>query len=180
MTQRQAAEVGWALLMLRWGKFAQLQPGLASAGQELLCQFGVGLAFLATVSRDCSPRVHPIAPQLVAGGLYGLIIPSPKLADLRRDGRYSLHSYPCPQNEDAFYISGRAVFPDDAEQLQGVRSAYVSDPARKWDGPPPDFHRQQVVEFLIETCLLTRTAGHGDHFPKHTVWHTGQTSRTVS
>jgi hypothetical protein len=29
---------------------------------------------------------------------------------------------------------------------------------------------QTAVEFLIETCLLTRTTGHGDLNPQHTVW----------
>jgi len=36
---------------------------------------------------------------------------------------------------------------------------------------PPGFDDQTLVEFLIESCLLTRTTAHGDHDPQHTIWH---------
>ncbi len=36
--------------------------------------------------------------------------------------------------------------------------------------PAPGSEDEQFFEFLIETCLLTRTTGHGDYDPKHTVW----------
>jgi len=29
---------------------------------------------------------------------------------------------------------------------------------------------QDLFEFLIERCLLTRTTGHGDPSPRHVVW----------
>src|SRR5580765_7233173 len=99
--------------MLNWGEFEETQPGLAEAGRALLCQFGVALAFLGTTRRDGAPRVHPIAPQFVGEGLYAFITPSPKRDDLLRDGRYALHSYPRPTDEDAFYITGRAVLVSD-------------------------------------------------------------------
>ncbi len=34
--------------MLTWNDFANAEPELAEAGRSLLCQFGVGLAFLAS------------------------------------------------------------------------------------------------------------------------------------
>jgi len=67
--------------MLTWGEFRAKHPDLAEAGDGLLNFFGVGLAFLSTVRRDGGPRVHPICPIIGADGLYGLIIPSPKLND---------------------------------------------------------------------------------------------------
>src|SRR5207302_7032178 len=94
--------------VVHWGDFRRLRPDLAEAGRRLLYQFGVGLGFLATVRADGGPRVHPICPLVLGERLLGFIVPSPKLADLARDGRYALHSFPCPDNEDAFYISGRA------------------------------------------------------------------------
>ena len=78
--------------MVGWGEFESLRPDLAQAGRELLCQFGVGLAFLATVRPDGAPRLHPICVVPTDHALYGLIIPSLKLRDLERDGRYSMHS----------------------------------------------------------------------------------------
>src|SRR5947209_723539 len=93
--------------MVSWGEFAEREPDLAEAAQALLYQVGVGLAFLATTRADGAPRVHPICPLILDGGVYAFIVPSPKRADLVRDGRYALHSFPCPDNEDAVHLTGR-------------------------------------------------------------------------
>lgn len=50
--------------MVTWREFAAAAPDLAEAGRALLTQFGVGLAFLATVRRDGAPRLHPVCPVL--------------------------------------------------------------------------------------------------------------------
>ena len=159
--------------MLTWGEFQQVRPDLAESGRGLFYQFGVGLAFLAMVAKEGGPRLHPIAPQLAGQGLYGFLVPSPKLNDLIRDGRYSLHSYPKPENEDAFYATGRAWVVEDLSRIEEVRAAFVAEPERKWEGPPPDFLGQTLIEFLLDTCLLTRTTGRGDPAPLHTIWHAG-------
>ena len=117
------------------------------------------------MAKDGGPRLDPIAPQLAGQGLYGFLVPSPKLNDLIRDGRYSLHSYPKPENEDAFYATGRAWVVEDLSRIEEVRAAFVAEPERKWEGPPP--------EFLLDTCLLTRTTGRGDPAQLHTIWHAG-------
>src|SRR6266699_4686274 len=62
----------------------------------------------------------PICPLLSDAGLFAFIIPSPKRGDLRRDGAFAMHSFPCPDNEDAFYLTGRArpvTSPDVREVL---------------------------------------------------------------
>ena len=41
--------------MVTWAEFAAAEPELADAGRSQLYQFGVGLAFLATVRRDGAP-----------------------------------------------------------------------------------------------------------------------------
>ena len=58
--------------------------------------------------------MHPFCPIVAEGGLYAFLVPSPKREDLRRDGRYSMHSFPCEDNEDAFYVVGRARPAPDA------------------------------------------------------------------
>src|SRR4051812_30935365 len=113
--------------MLTWGQFRDREPELAKAGRDLICQFGVALAFLGTTRRDGAPRVHPIAPQFVDGGLYAFITPSLKREDLLRDGRYALHSYPRPTDEDAFYITGRAVLVSDETERSRLWVAYAGD-----------------------------------------------------
>jgi hypothetical protein len=82
---------------VRWAEFATFRPDLAEARRQLLYQFGVGLAFLATVRPDGGPRVHPMCPLLTDEALYGFIVPSPKRADLHRDGRYAIHSFPAEE-----------------------------------------------------------------------------------
>jgi hypothetical protein len=92
--------------MLTWAQFAHARPDLAEAGRRLMYQFGVGLAFLATVRADGAPRLHPICPLLTDQALLGFLQPSPKRHDLHRDGRYALHAFPSEANEDAFYLCG--------------------------------------------------------------------------
>jgi Pyridoxamine 5'-phosphate oxidase len=157
--------------VVSWGELAHLCPDLASSGRELFLQFGVGLAFLATVRRDGAPRLHPICVIPAEDGLYGLIIPSLKLADLKRDGRYTLHAYPRAENEDAFSVSGHAAIRADQGVRKAAIAAFLAQPGRQ--GPALDeahFADQTLVEFLIDSCLLTLTNGHGDPSPKHTVW----------
>jgi hypothetical protein len=158
--------------MLTWGQFKQTQPELAEAGRALICQFGVALGFLGTTRKDGAPRVHPIAPQFVDERLYAFITPSPKRDDLLRDGRYALHSYPRPEDEDAFYITGRAQLVIDEDARRNLWAAYVSDADRIMSGDFKSLEYQTIFEFLLDTALLTRTTGHGDPTPKHTVWHT--------
>jgi hypothetical protein len=100
-----------------------------------------------------------------------VIIPSPKLGDLKRDGSFALHSYPCPDNEDAFFATGRAQIHKTVALRRAAIHAFLSQPGRK--GPPldeSDFADQTLVEFYLDSCLLTRTTGHGDPSPQHTIW----------
>jgi nitroimidazol reductase NimA-like FMN-containing flavoprotein (pyridoxamine 5'-phosphate oxidase superfamily) len=155
--------------MLTWPEFREARPDLADAGRSLFYQYGgVGLGFLGTVRLDGGPRVHPMCPVITEDGIYAMLVPSPKLQDLMRDGRYAMHSFPCDDNEDAFYITGRAETRDDAEARARVARQFLAE--RSWDTPPPGFDEQDVVEFSIERCLLTRTTGHGDPDPQHTIW----------
>ena len=73
--------------MITWTDFNQQQPALADAGRRQFYQFGIGLAFLATVRTDGAPRVHPVCPVISDAGLHLLIVAGPKQQDLRRDGR---------------------------------------------------------------------------------------------
>jgi hypothetical protein len=154
--------------MPAWNDFAVARPDLAEAGRRLFYQFGVGLAFLATVRLDGGPRLHPMCPVIVDGRLFAFIVPSLKRDDLERDGRYAMHAYPPPDNEDAFYITGRAE-PSNEPALR-ERAAAVFFEEHGWDRPPPGFADQGLFEFLVDRCLLTRTTGHGDHDPQHTTW----------
>ena len=111
-----------------------------------------------------------MCPLLHEGRLHGFLVPSPKRADLIRDGGYSLHSFPSEENEDAFYITGRAR----VVEVQDLRDALIArylDERPKLSLSPVDLDDQMLFEFHIATCLLTRTNGHGDPAPAHTIWH---------
>jgi hypothetical protein len=153
---------------VRWEKFAAMRPDLASAGRDLLYQFGVGLAFLSTVRPDGGPRVHPFSPVLVSGRLLAHIIPSPKRDDLHRDPRYALHSFPSPDNEDAFYLTGRAELVSDAGLVSGAAVQFLAE--RGIETEPDGFADGEFFEFLVGRCLLTTTTGHGDWHPQHATW----------
>jgi hypothetical protein len=155
--------------MAQWDEFSRLRPDLAQAGANLFYQFGPGLAFLATSRPDGGPRLHPMCPLLTSVALFAFIVPSPKREDLIRDGRYALHSFPADDNEDAFYITGRAKSVTDDETRTALAAQYAQE--REMAEPPIELADWMLFSFDVETCLLTRTTGHGDPAPQHTVWH---------
>ena len=155
--------------MTAWNEFADERPDLAEAGRALLYQFGVGLAFLGTTRPDGGPRVHPICPQIFDGGLYAFVGPSPKQTDLLRDGRFALHSFPCPTNEDAFYLTGHARPLDERDAREALIQQFLEERASQTIPAPDD--AQRLFLFDIESVLVTRTTRHGDPQPVHTIWH---------
>ncbi len=154
--------------MKTWQEFGALRPDVAAAGRALLYRVGVGLGFLATTRPDGAPRVHPMCPLLHGTGLFAFIIPSPKQRDLRRDGRYALHSFPCEDNEDAFSCTGKARPVDDARLRSELSAVFVAE--RMQFAVPTPGEEDLLFEFLLDSCLLTRTSGHGDTNPVHRVW----------
>lgn len=153
---------------LSWSEFGRQRPDLAEAGRALFHQVGVGLAFLSTVRADGGPRLHPMCPLIVGGALVAHIIPSAKRDDLHRDGRYAMHSFPCDDNEDAFYITGRAALVGDASLARGAAAQFLAE--RDMPAEPSGFGDGEFFEFRLSRCLLTRTDGHGDWHPRHTTW----------
>jgi hypothetical protein len=151
-----------------WGELAAARPDLAEGGRSLLYQNGVGLAYLATVRPDGAPRLHPMCPLLYEGGLFAFIIPSPKQDDLRRDGRYAMHSFPSPDNEDAFYLAGEAEVTEEVPARGALSALFVAE-RQAFAVPAPSSH-DLLFQFRLSSCLLTRTTGHGDPQPVHTVW----------
>jgi hypothetical protein len=131
-------------------------------------QYGVGLAFLATVRSDGGPRVHPMCPLIADAGLFAFLIPSPKREDLHRDARYAMHSFPADQNEDAFYLTGTAHPVGDADVRWALQDQFMRE--RELRDPPSGFGDQELFVFGIERCLYTVTRGHGDTDPRHVTW----------
>jgi hypothetical protein len=153
---------------MTWTEFERRQPALAAAGRRQLYQWDIGLGFLATVRADGGPRVHPVCPVISPAGLHVLVVPGPKRADLRRDGRYALHSetVPPPRQDDGFSVTGRAREVTDPEVRRVVREQVLADRGGvAWPGLDEDV----LFELRVEGCLLTLTEA-GD-FPRGpTIW----------
>lgn len=154
--------------MASWREFADASPELAEAGRALLYQYGVGLAFLATTRADGGPRVHPMCPLLTQEAVYAFIVPGPKRGDLHRDRRYAMHSFPAEANEDAFSFTGKARPVTEDAAVADLAERYATE--RQLVAPPPEIVRWELFTFDIESCLLTRTQGHGDPDPRHETW----------
>ena len=153
--------------MVTWKQFANSDPILAKVGEKLLFQFGVGLAFLATVRKDGAPRLHPVCPVLSTERLYVFITPeSPKKWDLLRDGRYSLQSFPeARKDSDEFYLSGKAEAVESPEIVESVL-----------DDAKHMANREEVLfELLIERAMHTIWEGFDtpEFGPVHNKWSAG-------
>ena len=111
--------------MATWRELLDADPEIGAVGVALLTKYG--LAYLATVRADGSPRVHPVCPFIADGRLFvATALTSPKRLDLLRDGRYVLHMLP-GKNDDEFRIHGRATLVTDAAlrsiAVRGAREA---------------------------------------------------------
>ena len=100
---------------MSWGFLEDQQPDLAAFGVERL---NGKVAYIATVRKDGSPRVHPMTPIIGQGHLFVFMEPtSPKGYDLRRNGRYAIHCSVSDTTGESgeFVIAGQAHLVDDPE-----------------------------------------------------------------
>jgi len=151
-------------MMVTWQEFATARPDLAFIGERLLYQYQVGYAFLATIRKDGGPRLHPVCPAIANGHLYVFIgDTSPKMADLLREERYALHTFPPEQGDEEFYCTGRAR-PVDGTQLRAeVIAVYHRHPRDS----------EMLFELMIEHVLHTiwENWATPKSRPVYTKWH---------
>jgi hypothetical protein len=154
--------------MATWEDLASDDPELAGAAHELLSFTGAGFGYLATVGRDGGPRIHPVNVVWAGGHLYAFIVPSPKLDDLRRDGRYALHSTGSEDVDDELAVRGRARMVEDPARRA---AALAACPFR-----PGDDHA--LVELDLETVLWGHYEPRGVFPPAYRIWRARGTART--
>ena len=148
--------------MATWAEFEQAEPEMASAGQVLLCQHGPGLGYLATVRKDGGPRVHPCCPIIDDGSLWLFVLSeSPKGKDLLRDGRYALHTFPKPDLDDEFYVTGTVTVVDDDSTRTRVAAATI---ANVGDSEETLFHLD------LERAMLATYAYRPQWPPTYRIW----------
>ena len=156
--------------MATWHEFEAEAPSLAAEARKNLYEVSIGLGFLATVRLDGAPRVHPVCPIISPAGLHVLVVPGPKQQDLRRDGRYALHTETCPppNHEDGCMLTGTAQEADDPAVRDVVLDQLRKE--REDDELWPSVHTDALFELTIDGCLLMRTLESPDLPAGATVW----------
>jgi Pyridoxamine 5'-phosphate oxidase len=116
----------------RWRLLADQEPELAARAEARLAG---GIGYLATTTHDGSPRVHPVTLIIDRDSLFVFMEPtSPKGHDLRRDGRFALHS----TVDDAqggggeFLLRGRARTVEDPDERARAAAAAAYEPAPRY------------------------------------------------
>lgn len=132
-----------------WKEFEEAAPDFASFG---VARFRSRIAYLATVRKDGSPRLHPVTPIIAEGHLLVFMEPtSPKGHDLRRDARYALHSSVSDQTGQSgeFSIGGQSALIND----QSIRDAAIK--VAGYTPSDPTYARYILFEFNIDYALTT-------------------------
>jgi hypothetical protein len=145
-------------LSVSWRLLTESAPELAAHAARLFSETH-GYAFLATISADGSPRVHPVAPIITPSAVHlALRWDSPKLRDLRRDPRFALHSSVHPPDDKELAIRGTAMEVRDSQFRRAVAQEQVSG-----------------AELSESMALLSLTPRHASW----TVWRDGNPQRIV-
>ena len=159
--------------MATWSDVTAAAPDLAD---KVKARFeATGLAFLATLRRDGSPRITGVEPAFWDGEVWlGMMERSLKALDLRRDPRLALHAATADKDvkEGDAKLAGRAdEIVDDAGKtrfLDAFREATESP------DPPGGFHL-----FRVDVAEASFLRPAGDHLAID-VWTEDGGARTVA
>lgn len=140
--------------MARWQEFEASAPQMASVGFEKLNR---KIAYLATLKRYGAPNLHPVTPFIGDGMLFIFTEPSSaKIRDLRRDGRYALHSSVERAKGEPlveFLVTGTVrVIEDPKVRVSAERIA----------ASPVVIDTYVLFEFHLRRALLVEYDEHGD------------------
>jgi len=159
--------------MTTWTQLTDDAPELAALARARI--EATGLALLATLRKDGSPRISGVEPLFHEDDLwFGMMPDSRKAHDLQRDPRFALHnaSEDKQVTDGDVKISGRAVeLTDDEAVVASFRRAFAA--ASGYEPPPGPMHlfRADVTE-----VVTIRPAG--DHLVIQ-LWQDGKGVRTI-
>lgn len=129
---------------MSWSIFEENSPELARLAYEKLNR---KIAYLATLKKDGAPRLHPVTPFIGSGMLFIFTEPSsPKIRDLRRDGRYAMH---CTVDRQGplveILVSGEAVV---------ISDPFVRERAESIAASPVVIDSYVLFEFQVKSVLV--------------------------
>jgi hypothetical protein len=155
---------------MSWKEFEEQAPNLASLGLERLNR---KVAYLATLKKDGSPRLHPVTPFIGNDMLFMFTEPSsPKVRDLHRDGRYTLHcSVDRKEGEPLieFLVSGIA---------QVITAASMRQRAEKIAASPVVIAAYYLFEFQVKKALAVEYNDAGERIVQY--WNGGKIRKRQS
>lgn len=138
--------------MLSFAAFAEQAPELAAAARRLLVgEDGNAIGFLASAAPDGVPHLAPVCPIFCGAELcLSASARSPKARDLRENGRYVLHAFLGPDDEE-LQLRGVATEVTEPDERAAIHEAIpfaafeVSDPLfRLWIGSALWVHWERV------------------------------------
>lgn len=163
---------GMLVAMISWDDFAEAEPELATQVRSRFEAYG--LAIMATIRADGSPRLSGIEPLFAAGELWLAMMPDGRKSDdLRRDPRLALHNATTDKAvaHSDVKVSGRVVPVTDPSAV----SRFVAAAELATGAPPPcgpfDLWRLELTEVI-------RITPDGDHLTIET-WRPGQPCRRI-
>lgn len=141
--------------MASWGEIELAAPELAAQARELLDAHVHKT--IATLRRDGSPRISGIEAKLIDGDLWSGSMPGAlKVADLRRDPRFALHS----GSDDPPGWRGDAKASGRAEEVWDERRQRAFE---AWGGDADDIDSESSMFRLdVEELAVTRPNEAGD------------------
>jgi hypothetical protein len=126
--------------MIEWTQFQQEAPETVAVLERRLA--ATGLALLATLRSDGSPRISPLEPLVGDDRLWlGMMPGSTKTADLRRDPRLCLHTATADKDvaDGDAKVWGRAVVADDVPTRTRYKEAFQAATGHDLDAMPGGF-----------------------------------------
>jgi len=151
-----------------WNDFAEQAPDLAKLVAERIEAHG--LALLATIRADGSPRISGLEPLIHDGQLWlGMMPGSRKVADLQRDPRFALHNATVDKGvtDGDVKINGRVVeVPDGSPAMASFRAAFAE--ASGYGAAP-----EAMVLFTADLTGVSSLRPAGDHLVIEW-WHPGE------
>ena len=130
---------------MSWSQLESKAPDIAEFAKIRLHN---KVAYLATVRKNGTPRVHPFTPIIGEGHFFVFMEPtSPKGHDLRRDGQFAVHCAVTDTSGESgeVIVTGEAKFIENTEtRALAVRIA-----------PYHPAERYILFEFNIESVVTT-------------------------
>ncbi len=151
-----AAEGTWLAGRTSRRARARSRPWVASGCSSSVPGWPTWRRCAPTEARACTP----CAQTSCAAGCWCSSVRPPKRRDLHRDGRLALHSFPLPDRDDEFYLTGRA----EHREAAGLAAEMLAEQKQLGVTSSGDEH---LFELLIERALYSRykPRGEPDNWP---------------